>query len=31
LALAGEGYVLTTGTGSGKLLSHFFPIVAACL
>ena len=31
LALAGESYVLTTGTGSGKSLSYFIPIVDACL
>ncbi len=31
LALAGESYVLTTGTGSGKLLSYFIPIVDACI
>jgi hypothetical protein len=30
-ALAGESYVLTTGTGSGKSLSYFIPIVDACL
>ncbi|OYX52761.1 MAG: hypothetical protein B7Y96_10975, partial [Comamonadaceae bacterium 32-67-11] len=31
LALAGESHVLTTGTGSGKSLSCFIPIVDACL
>jgi len=31
LALAGESFVLTTGTGSGKSLSYFIPIVDACL
>ncbi len=31
LAAAGESYVLTTGTGSGKSLGYFFPIVDACL
>lgn len=31
LAIAGESYVLTTGTGSGKSLSYFIPIVDACL
>ena len=31
LASAGESYVLTTGTGSGKSLSYFIPIVDACL
>ncbi len=31
LALAGESYVLTTGTGSGKSLSYFIPIVDACI
>ena len=31
LALAGESYVLTTGTGSGKSLGYFIPIVDACL
>jgi len=31
LAAAGESYVLTTGTGSGKSLSYFIPIVDACL
>jgi len=31
LASAGESYVLTTGTGSGKSLSDFIPIVDACL
>lgn len=31
LALAGESYVLTTGTGSGKSLAYFIPIVDACL
>ncbi|MCK9687348.1 DEAD/DEAH box helicase [Scleromatobacter humisilvae] len=31
LALAGESYVLTTGTGSGKSLSYFIPVVDACL
>ncbi|MCW5631808.1 MAG: DEAD/DEAH box helicase [Rubrivivax sp.] len=31
LALAGQSYVLTTGTGSGKSLSYFIPIVDACL
>lgn len=30
-AAAGESYVLTTGTGSGKSLSYFIPIVDACL
>ena len=30
LALAGESYVLTTGTGSGKSLSYFIPVVDAC-
>jgi Lhr-like helicase/very-short-patch-repair endonuclease len=31
LASAGESYVLTTGTGSGKSLAYFIPIVDACL
>lgn len=31
LASAGESYVLTTGTGSGKSLSYFIPVVDACL
>lgn len=31
LALSGQSYVLTTGTGSGKSLSYFIPIVDACL
>jgi ATP-dependent helicase YprA (DUF1998 family) len=31
LALTGESYVLTTGTGSGKSLAYFIPIVDACL
>ncbi len=31
LAATGESYVLTTGTGSGKSLSYFIPIVDACL
>ena len=31
LAAAGESYVLTTGTGSGKSLSYFIPIVDACI
>lgn len=31
LALAGESYVLTTGTGSGKSLSYFIPVIDACL
>lgn len=31
LAAAGESYVLTTGTGSGKSLSYFIPIVDTCL
>jgi len=31
LAARGESYVLTTGTGSGKSLSYFIPIVDACL
>ncbi|MCS0590703.1 DEAD/DEAH box helicase [Massilia norwichensis] len=31
LASAGESYVMTTGTGSGKSLSYFIPIVDACL
>ncbi|HNQ08834.1 MAG TPA: DEAD/DEAH box helicase [Giesbergeria sp.] len=31
LALAGESYVLTTGTGSGKSLGYFIPVVDACL
>ena len=31
LAASGESYVLTTGTGSGKSLSYFIPIVDACL
>ncbi len=31
LAAAGQSYVLTTGTGSGKSLSYFIPIVDACL
>lgn len=31
LAAAGESYILTTGTGSGKSLSYFIPIVDACL
>jgi ATP-dependent helicase YprA (DUF1998 family) len=31
LASAGESYVLTTGTGSGKSLSYFIPIVDARL
>ena len=30
-AQAGESYVLTTGTGSGKSLSYFIPIVDAIL
>jgi len=30
-ASAGESYVLTTGTGSGKSLAYFIPIVGACL
>lgn len=31
LAAAGESYVLTTGTGSGKSLSYFIPIIDYCL
>ena len=31
LAAASESYILTTGTGSGKSLSYFIPIVDACL
>lgn len=31
LAAAGESYVLTTGTGSGKSLAYFIPIVDACI
>lgn len=31
LAATGQSYVLTTGTGSGKSLSYFIPIVDACL
>lgn len=31
LASSGESYVLTTGTGSGKSLSYFIPIIDACL
>ncbi|KVZ44049.1 DEAD/DEAH box helicase [Burkholderia ubonensis] len=31
LAAAGESYVLTTGTGSGKSLSYFIPIIDECL
>ena len=31
LAASGESYVLTTGTGSGKSLAYFIPIVDACL
>jgi Lhr-like helicase/very-short-patch-repair endonuclease len=31
LATAGESYVLTTGTGSGKSLAYFIPIIDACL
>ena len=31
LASAGESYVLTTGTGSGKSLAYFIPIVDACI
>jgi len=31
LASAGESYVLTTGTGSGKSLSYFIPIVDHCI
>ena len=31
LAMAGESYVLTTGTRSRKSLSYFIPIVNACL
>jgi Lhr-like helicase/very-short-patch-repair endonuclease len=31
LAAAGESYVMTTGTGSGKSLAYFIPIVDACL
>lgn len=31
LASQGHSYVLTTGTGSGKSLSYFIPIVDACL
>lgn len=31
LASEGESYVLTTGTGSGKSLSYFIPIVDHCL
>jgi Lhr-like helicase len=31
LALNGESYVLTTGTGSGKSLAYFIPIVDFCL
>lgn len=31
LASAGESYVLTTGTGSGKSLSYFIPVIDYCL
>ena len=31
LASAGESYVLTTGTGSGKSLSYFIPIIDHCI
>lgn len=31
VASAGESYVLTTGTGSGKSLAYFIPIVDACI
>jgi len=31
LALAGQSYVLTTGTGSGKSMGYFIPIIDACL
>ena len=31
LASAGESYVLTTGTGSGKSLAYFIPIIDHCL
>ena len=31
LAATGKSYVLTTGTGSGKSLAYFIPIVDACL
>jgi membrane fusion protein, hemolysin D len=31
LAAAGESYVVTTGTGSGKSLCYFIPIVSAVL
>ena len=31
LASAGDSYVLTTGTGSGKSLSYFIPIIDYCL
>lgn len=31
LAASGESYVLTTGTGSGKSLAYFIPIVDACI